>query len=153
MAYGWATRGVERVGELEREFQLAEDEVYIWDCATVPGWRGKRCYTVLLNQMLHRFQREGLPRIWIGASRHNQPSIQGIIRAGFRHVMDMDYRRLWVLTWVQFTASPSASPAQIEAAYRILTAKNEKRWGRVAFGLYRDGVSAFKAHTPQEAIR
>src|SRR5262245_58548423 len=34
-AYGWVTRGVEYVGELERQFHLHDDEAYIWDCGTV----------------------------------------------------------------------------------------------------------------------
>lgn len=140
VAYGWATRGLENVGELEREFQLKDDEVYIWDCGTVPAWRRQGCYTTLLNKMLRRFHEEGIPRIWIDASRRNQPSIQGIVRAGFQHVMDMTYRRLWVATFLQFRESLSASPSQIAAAYRILTGRGETRLGRIAIGIYRDGI-------------
>ena len=58
VAYGWATRGLESVGELEREFSLTDDEVYIWDCGTLPDWRGQGCYTALLNQMLRQFHQE-----------------------------------------------------------------------------------------------
>src|SRR5690349_6737958 len=39
-AYGWVTRGPECVGELERQFHLHDDEAYIWDCSTLPAWRG-----------------------------------------------------------------------------------------------------------------
>src|SRR5215212_703153 len=47
-AYGWVTLGAERVGELEREFHLHDDEAYIWHCGTLPAWRGQRFYSALL---------------------------------------------------------------------------------------------------------
>jgi GNAT superfamily N-acetyltransferase len=137
VAYGWATRGPERVGELERVFRLNDDEVYIWDCGTVPTWRGQRCYTALLSHMLRQFHDEGIARRWIGASRQNQPSIRGIVRAGFQHVMDVVYRRLWRLTVLRFVEAPAAGRPQLDAAYRILTTPRERRWGRTAVGLYR----------------
>jgi GNAT superfamily N-acetyltransferase len=137
VAYGWATRGVEHVGELERDFRLRADEIYVWDCATLPAWRGQRCYTTLLNDMLHQFRQEGLPRCWVGASRHNRPSIQGIVHAGFEHVLDVLYRRWGPVTLLQFAEAPSASRTQLDAAYRILLTRHERRWGRVAFGVYR----------------
>jgi GNAT superfamily N-acetyltransferase len=140
VAYGWATRGAEWVGELEREFRLGDDEVYIWDCATLPAWRGQRCYTVLLNQMLRQFHQEGAARIWIGASRQNRPSIQGIMRAGFQHIVDVIYRRAGLMTLLRFVESPFANRTQIEAAYRVLMTQSEWRWGRTAVGIYRGGI-------------
>ncbi len=136
VAYGWATHGPESVGELERTFRLGDDEVYIWDCVTLPAWRGQRCYSALLNQMLHQLHGEGVPRIWIGASRQNQPSIKGIVYAGFHHIMDVTYRRLGVVTLMRFYEAPAASRAQLDAAYRILTSRHERRWGRMALGVY-----------------
>ncbi len=136
-AYGWATRGPENVGELERDFCLGDDEVYIWDCFTLPDWRGQGFYTTLLRGMRQQFHQEGVPRIWIGASRQNQPSIKGMVNAGFEHVMDVTYRRLGLVTLLVFTEAPSASRSQLGAAYRVLMTRHERRWGRVALGLYR----------------
>lgn len=140
VAYGWATHGPENVGELERDFRLETDEVYIWDCGTLPAWRGQGCYTSLLNYMLHQFRLEGVRRSWVGASRQNQPSIQGIVRAGFQHVLDVTYRRLGVVTLLQFVEAPSANQAQLNAAYHVLMTRHERRWGRVALGLYRGKI-------------
>lgn len=137
VAYGWATHGPESVGELERVFRLEADAVYIWDCGTLPAWRGQGCYTSLLNHMLHQFRQEGVRRSWIGASRQNQPSIQGIVRAGFHHVLDVTYRRLGGVTLLRFVEAPSANAAQLNAAYHILVTRHERRWGRVALGFYR----------------
>jgi ribosomal protein S18 acetylase RimI-like enzyme len=151
VAYGWATRGQERVGELERDIDLRDDEVYVWDCGTVPAWRGQRCYTALLDQMRRQLHQEGLARIWIGASRRNQPSVQGIRRAGFQRVLDLAYCRLGFVTLLLFAASGSATSTQLDAAYRVLTRRSHQHFGRITIGLYRNGVAAHLAHTAQEA--
>jgi GNAT superfamily N-acetyltransferase len=134
VSYGWVTRGAECVGELEREFHLHDDEAYIWDCGTVPAWRGQRCYSALLSHLIYRLHHEGIPRIWIGASRQNQPSIQGIANAGFQRVIDLTYRRFTFLTFIRFQEAPTALPSLVSAAYRILLDDHERRVGPLAIG-------------------
>ena len=136
-AYGWVTRGVECVGELERQFHLHDDEAYIWDCGTVPAWRRQRCYSALLSCLIYRLHREGIPRIWIGASRQNQPSILGIANAGFQQVVDLTYRRFYRLTLLWFREAPTALPPLVSAAYRILLNEHERRFGQLAIGYKR----------------
>ena len=133
-AYGWVTRGVECVGELERKFHLHDDEAYIWDCVTLPAWRRQRLYSALLSHMVYRLHSEGIPRIWIGASRQNRPSIRGFANAGFQPVVDVTYRRFYRLTILWIHQAPSAQPPLVAAAYRILINKHEWRWGRLAVG-------------------
>jgi ribosomal protein S18 acetylase RimI-like enzyme len=137
ITYGWVTFGVERVGELERQFHLHDDEAYIWDCGTVPAWRGQRGYSALLSQIIYRLHAEGIPRIWIGASRQNQPSIQGFANAGFQPVIDLAYRRFFRLTLLWFRVAPNAVPALVSAAYRILLNEHERRLGQLAIGYKR----------------
>src|SRR5262245_39364207 len=86
-AYGWVTQGVEYVGELERHFNCRADEAYVWDCFTFPAWRGQHLYSALLNHIVYRLHGEGVQSVWIGASRQNQPSIRGIVNAGFISVV------------------------------------------------------------------
>jgi ribosomal protein S18 acetylase RimI-like enzyme len=74
-AYGWASQGDEYVGELERTFRLQAGEAYIWDCATLPEYRGRRLYSALLDYMVAELRGAGAGRIWIGASLDNLPSI------------------------------------------------------------------------------
>ena len=135
--YGWVTRGVEVVGELERQFHLHDDEAYIWDCGTVPAWRGQRCYSALLSHIIYRLHQEGVPRIWIGASRHNDPSIRGIVNAGFQRVIDLTYGRFCWLTLLWFQEAPTALPPLVSAAYRILLNSHERRFGQLAIGYKR----------------
>ncbi len=133
-SYGWVTRGVERVGELERQFNLGNDEAYIWDCATVPAWRRQGCYSALLNHIIYRLHDEGVARLWIGASRQNQPSIQGIANAGFNQIVDVTYHRFFRLTVLWFREAPTAPPALVSAAYCILLNRHERRFGPLAIG-------------------
>ena len=134
VAYGWVTRGPECVGELEREFHLEDDEAYIWDCATIPAWRGERCYSALLSQLIHELFREDVRIIWIGASRDNQASIRGIANAGFNHVVDLTYRRAFRLTLIWFSRADTARSPILAAAYRILLSAHERRFGRLTLG-------------------
>lgn len=134
ITYGWVTHGLESVGELERQFNLRHDEAYIWHCGTVPAWRGQHGYSALLSHIVHQLIHEHISCIWIGASRQNEPSIQGIINAGFRPVVDVIYRRLHRFTLFWVFHDDNAKPAHISAAYRILINKFERRWGHLALG-------------------
>lgn len=132
--YGWVTHGVERVGELERTFHLQNDEAYIWDCVTLPAYRGQRCYSALLSHITYHLHREGTPRIWIGASLPNDPSVKGFANAGFQPVVWLTYRRFFRLTVLWFQQAPAALPRLVSAAYRILVNTHEQRFGRLAIG-------------------
>ena len=134
MTYGWVTHGMESVGELERHFNLRQDEAYLWHCGTVPAWRGQHGYSALLSHIVHQLYDENISCVWIGASRQNEPSIQGIINAGFRPVVDVIYRRLYRFTLFWVFHDATAQQSHISAAYRILINKHERRWGHLALG-------------------
>lgn len=133
-AYGWVTQGPEHVGELEREFRVHDDESYVWDCGTVPQWRGQGCYSALLNQIIFRLHGEKVARIWIGASRLNRPSVRGMANAGFQSVVDITYRRMLRITALHFHDEHSRSPL-VAAAYRVMTADHERRFRNLAVGI------------------
>ena len=137
ITYGWVTHGPESVGELERRFHLQPDEAYIWDCGTIPARRGRHCYSALLSYLIHRLHAEGVPTIWIGASRLNQPSVQGIANAGFQQVIDLTYRRFFRLTLIRFQAAATAPPSLVSAAARILFHDRERRVGPLVIGYKR----------------
>jgi GNAT superfamily N-acetyltransferase len=137
ISYGWVTHGQEHVGEMERYFNLHPDEAYIWHCGTISEWQRKGFYSALLNKIIYRLAEEGnTATIWIGASRLNQPSIQGIANAGFKRVLDATYRRILYLTFMWFKESTTSQPALIPAAYRIMLRRSERLIGNVAVGWY-----------------
>jgi GNAT superfamily N-acetyltransferase len=135
--YGWMTHGVEWVGELEREFHLHKDEAYVWDCVTLPPYQRQRCYTSLLSHIIYQLHRESVPRIWIGASLPNDPSVGGFANAGFQPVIDLTYRRFYQLTMLWLREAPTAVPHLVSAAHRILVNNYEQRFGRLAIGYKR----------------
>lgn len=134
ITYGWLTLGAECVGEMERQFHFRDDEAYIWDCGTVQAWQRQGGYSALLSQMIYRLKEEGVPRIWIGASRLNQPSVKGIANAGFNRVVDLTYRRFSALTLLWFREAAAAPQHLIAAANRILLDDHERRIGPLAVG-------------------
>jgi GNAT superfamily N-acetyltransferase len=136
-AYGWVTHGVECVGELERTFHLRRDEAYLWDFVTLPAWRGQRLYSALLSYIIYQLHREGVPLTWIGAGRPNRPSVRGIAKAGFRHVVDCNYYRLYRLSLLWMKKPLAAADPLVAEAYRILAGEHERRVGRVLVGVHR----------------
>jgi len=88
VTYGWVTFDEEGIGELGLSIRLKAGEAYIWNCATVPAYRGQRLYPALLTHMVHALYAEGVNRIWIGADTDNPASQIGIAAAGFRPVVD-----------------------------------------------------------------
>src|SRR5437588_13033875 len=88
VSYGWVAFSAEPVGDLGISFQLDPDEVYIYDCATRPEYRGRGYYTAMLRTMAARLNREGRRRAWIGTAPGNFVSQRCIARAGFQKVAD-----------------------------------------------------------------
>ncbi len=134
VTYGWVTQGVECVGELERNFYLNDNEAYIWDCGTIPSWRGNHCYSMLLSQTIHQLHNEGVSLAWIGASRQNKPSIQGFVNAGFQPVVDCVYGRIYRLTLMRIKKDAAADQHLVRTAYRILHNDHERRLGQWMIG-------------------
>jgi ribosomal protein S18 acetylase RimI-like enzyme len=88
-AYGWVTFDEERIGELGVRFRLLPGEAYIWDCATLPAYRGQRLYPALLGYIVKELQAEGFRLVWIGADSDNLASQKGFRLAGFQPVADV----------------------------------------------------------------
>jgi ribosomal protein S18 acetylase RimI-like enzyme len=124
-AYGWVSKVVECIGELERPFHMGKGEAYIWDCATLQEYRRQGLYTSLLYMMATTLRSEGTHRIWIGASRDNRPSLRGIASAGFKPVIKMNYVRLFNFKHVWVSKYPTASPTTVAQARQGLVGKKE----------------------------
>jgi ribosomal protein S18 acetylase RimI-like enzyme len=88
-AYGWVTFDEERIGELGLRVRLGSGEAYIWDCATLPAYRGQRLYPALLAHITRTLRAEGFRQVLIGAETDNLASQQGFRLAGFQPVADM----------------------------------------------------------------
>jgi ribosomal protein S18 acetylase RimI-like enzyme len=121
-AYGWISEGREHVGELARDLMLPERESYVWDCATLPRFRGVGLYGGLLRAVVDELAARGQRRCWIGASSTNVASNRAFTTTGFRPVAGVVCLRLGgsgLLLRVRF--HPGAGEGQVAAARYVLT--------------------------------
>ena len=88
VTYGWVTFDEEHIGELGLTIRLRAGEAYIWDCATLPAYRGQRLYPALLAYMLRSLAAAGLRSIWLGTDMDNIPSQKGVALIGFQPIVD-----------------------------------------------------------------
>lgn len=121
-SYGWVSFEEEGIGEVGLILHLQRGEAYIWDCATLPTYRGQRLYPALLTHILGRLRAEGLQRVWIGASHDNVASHKGMQLAGFQSVADLLLRNHHL--WLQ--AYPDVAPEVLEAMRRALFGKKHR---------------------------
>jgi len=125
VAYGWITFDEDVIGELGLRVRLLPAEAYIWDCATLPAYRGLYLYPALLACVQRELRDTGFQRIWIGMDADNLPSQAGVARAGFQHVIDI----LQVLNasarTFQADPAPGALPEDVLAAQYMLFGDRE----------------------------
>ena len=89
VAYGWISFDEEHIGELGLSIRLNEGEAYIWDCGTLPAYRGLRIYPALLGYMLDELQNADFQRVWIGTNADNLPSQVGVALVGCQPILDV----------------------------------------------------------------
>ncbi len=128
--YGWVSQGEEQIGELERVLRMRPGEAYIWDCATLEPFRRQGIYSGLLAHIAATLRREGLQRLWIGASLGNRPSLRGFASAGFQPVITILYIRLLRVSHSWLVGAASAPPALVADARRALVASHDTRAGQ-----------------------
>ena len=85
-AYGWSASGPAYIGELGIGFSVLPGSRYLWDFATLPEWRGRSIYPLLLQYIAAS---EEADRFWIGHEPDNDASARGIRKAGFTHAGDL----------------------------------------------------------------
>ena len=121
--YGWVTFDEEDIGELGLKFCLKAGEAYIWDCATLPAYRGLRLYPALLAHILGELHRQGLHRAWIGADTDNLPSQSGMVRVGFQPVIDVFITRVSTMPQFWVRGRPGVPEQLVTDVRRALVPK------------------------------
>jgi GNAT superfamily N-acetyltransferase len=90
VAYGWLATSKISIGELDINVELAPDNRYLWDFATLPDWQGRGLYPRLLQSILDQ-EIQNAKRFWIIHSPENLPSGAGMSKAGFESVGQLSY--------------------------------------------------------------
>jgi ribosomal protein S18 acetylase RimI-like enzyme len=116
-AYGWVSYKEEDIGELNLHMQFERGEAYIWDCATLPAFRGRHFYTALLVNILRELRTQGLCRVWIGADAENTVSLRGIARAGFVWVSELCINQAGAM---RLRGRPGVADFLVDTTRRIL---------------------------------
>ncbi|MGH2345210.1 MAG: GNAT family N-acetyltransferase, partial [Chloroflexota bacterium] len=84
--YGWVLHGMFRVPELLLEAPLPANHVYIWDCLTLPRYRGRGVFPALLRHMVDELRGQGVRQAWAATAPGNTASMRAFAKANFRLV-------------------------------------------------------------------
>lgn len=120
VTYGWVTFDEESIGELGLKARLRAGEAYIWDCATLPAYRGQRLYPALLAHVLVELAAGGINRAWLGTDADNIPSQKGVALAGFQPVLDVGFTHSPTGNSMWIRQRPGVSKQDAIDAHRVL---------------------------------
>src|SRR5712692_2558600 len=120
VTYGWVTFDEEHVGELGLTIRLRKGEAYIWDCATLPAYRGQRLYPALLAHMLRALAAQGVHHAWLGTDADNLPSQKGVALVGFQPVLDGGFIHSSAGNNMWIRQRPGVSEQDARDAHRVL---------------------------------
>ena len=118
--YGWVSFDDEHIGELDLTIRMPANNAYIWDCATLPAYRGLRLYPALLAYILSELRAGGIARVWIGADEDNVASQKGMALAGFRPMIDIGlfHQDTGPRAWIR--GRPAISEQELDEACRVI---------------------------------
>jgi GNAT superfamily N-acetyltransferase len=133
-AYGWVTCGPEFVGEFERRLQVRKGEAYIWDCATLPGYRRQRLFSALLAHIILRLHSEGWQRLWIIGLNAALEINSGVAEVGLEPILRLTYLRLFERRVMMLSPVQSATLRQLASARRLLKLEGEHDIGPLLVG-------------------
>jgi len=137
-AFGWVSYEDEHIGELNLRIKLLPGEVYVWDCATAPNFRGNGLYSALLAYMLGELRDQKICRAWIGADLDNLPSQKGIARAGFHHIGDLVIERVLAMRQVWVAGLPDVPESIVTEARRAFLNDRDKVWSNISSSILQD---------------
>lgn len=125
-AYGWVSLQPEYIGEQERFIQIQSGEAYIWDCVTLPQYRGQRLYSALLSHANVVLYNETIERAFIGTALNNYASLRGFANSGFQPLIAVTTFQFWSLqlSWVR--GQSNAPRELVNHARRAWIAQDER---------------------------
>lgn len=104
-AFGWLATQSAEIGELRNRIQLPAGHGYLWNFRTLPEFRGRGIYPVLLQWMLRH--EPALHQFWIIHAPENIASQSGIRKAGFQFAGHLSLNGTQKTTLTAVGLSPS----------------------------------------------
>ncbi|MBI2920300.1 MAG: hypothetical protein HYY18_04370 [Planctomycetes bacterium] len=89
------------IPQVEFDRLLAPDEIYFYDCVTLPEWRGRGLYPATLAHAARALQPSGRTRAVLGVLSTNEPSVHGVEKAGFRAEFEHRYYQCLGVSWAR----------------------------------------------------
>ena len=148
--YGWVTFDEEDIGELGLSIRLKAGEAYIWNCATLPAYRGQRLYPALLVHIVGELHHQGLHRIWIGTDTDNLPSQSGMALAGFQPIGDVVISRALTMRRAWLRGRPGVPEQLVMDVRYALFGEHEEVW--LAPGSGEHSASVMEPHQVQPLV-
>lgn len=116
--YGWLSSGPEWIGELHMEIRPRPGEVYVWNCVTLPAYRGRGLFRALLEEAIQKAGREGRSRLWIGTvDGVGEASVAAV---GFTPVLRVQATELAGVGWLALSAPDGADAGIVVHALAAL---------------------------------
>jgi GNAT superfamily N-acetyltransferase len=126
-SFGWMSAAATTVGELGLQFAPEPESAYVWDCVTLPAFRGQGLYRDLLLAARRAIRPPGTRLLWIATAWDNWRSIAGIIHAGFQPVGAVATR---ASNWEHVLIPASEAPVElVRELERSILADGEHRQG------------------------
>ncbi len=147
VTYGWVTFDEEGIGELGLSICLKEGEAYIWNCATLPAYRGQRLYPALLTYIMGELQRSGVRRVWIGTDTDNLPSQSGLVLAGLQPIGDIFISHVLTMRRAWLRGRPGAPEQLVTDVRHALLGGRDEVWQAVNSGKL--SVGTLRPHLDQ----
>jgi GNAT superfamily N-acetyltransferase len=119
VAYGWLSKDIEWIGEVELEINPHQGEAYIWNCATHPDHRRKGLFRAIVTGIAAQARSEGLRKLWIGTL--DIPAAKVVEQAGF--VPAIRFTSVWVsgIRWLRVRPAATVDPLLELAAREVLS--------------------------------
>ena len=127
-AYGWLSFDEEFVSEFNLQIRLMPGEAYIWNCATLPAYSGRRLYSGLLAYMVAELRGRPVHRVWICTDQLNAASQRGIARAGFQHAADLILSRVLAMRFVYVMGQPDVPESLVSETRRVFLDNRDNVW-------------------------
>ena len=94
----WVETRLLRVDELRMDWVVPSASAVVYDCITMPEWRGQGIYSAALKQLSGMLAEEGIRYLWIYAEEKNTASRRGIEKADFEYRGNLAMRSIFGIT-------------------------------------------------------
>lgn len=95
VSYCWIAFDEVWIGEIEMLIKPKDEEAYLFDAFTLPEYRKRNLFSVVLSNTLSYLKSKGYHRVLIFALHSNRASIKATEKASFRHFQSVIFLKIF----------------------------------------------------------